>query len=105
MRIINKTGRRLGIGGPPSIILEAGSSALVDDEHYRAIYGRKQFKDWLEHGLVEVEEAHKEKPPKPIGVDIVHRGGGWYRVHVNGVDVSQENQRKADAEALAGNYQ
>jgi hypothetical protein len=43
-------------------------------------------------------------PTAPKAVDIVHSGGGWYDVLVNGEKVNEKSLRKDEAEELAEAY-
>lgn len=45
------------------------------------------------------------KGVKGEGVELHHKGGGWYEVFVNGFVVTDSNVRKADAEQIATEYE
>lgn len=106
MKITNHADRSIGLAGDPGIVIEPGETAVVYDEHYRNLAQGEQFMAWLSKGVISVDSGGVKhpKPAKPIGVKVTHRGGGWYRLYVNGVDVSQENMRKAECLKLAKNY-
>ena len=38
------------------------------------------------------------------GVEVHHRGGGWYEVYVNGFKVTDTNVRKDEAQDIAAEY-
>lgn len=65
----------------------------------------KEAGDELESAL---DDALSPKPPADLpegvtgnGVEIHTPGGGWYRVYVDGTEVTDGNVRKAQAEAIA----
>lgn len=52
------------------------------------------------------------QPPEPLpegitgeGVELNHKGGGWWEVWVNGFKVTDRNVRKEEAETIASEYE
>ena len=105
MKITNNTERTIGLAGNPSVVLDAGKTAVVDNEQFKTLQGPR-FDNWLGKGFISVAKGGKQKPkaPKPSGVDVKHVGGRKYRLFVNGVDVSQEDMKLSEAKKLAENY-
>jgi hypothetical protein len=53
------------------------------------------------------DESKPEPPPEGVegeGVEMIHKGGGWWQVYVNGFQVTDRNVRKDEAEAIASEY-
>lgn len=119
IRLINNANRALGLPGAPSVILEKGGFADVTQDHFEGLMENKTVAAWVSQGIVGVHEQRSdqagekpaesapktnEKPTSP-GVQVVAKGGGWFRVLVNGVDVAERSLRKDEAEAMAAEYE
>jgi hypothetical protein len=124
MKLINKSKRALGLpGANRSIILGVGEVKEIGAEDAKVIRKHRISANWLHQGLIELSEA-SAKTPKPklepgltadpvdepvvisqSGVEIRPKGKGWYQVFVAGIEVSQGSLRKADADALAAEYE
>ncbi len=135
MKILtNKGSRRLGIPGRPAIILGPGDSVSVTDKQSEDIHRNRTVARWLRAGRLHLSsDDGKVAPPEPViprvpprsriktsdkreesvlpggvtgeGIEVHHRGGGWYEVYVNGFRVTDSNIRKDAAKELAAEYE
>lgn len=128
-KITSNARRRLGLPGRPALVLDPGQTAEISDEQIFSLKGNRIASRWLASGIlvIEGEEAEAKpaprvRPPEPAkkpepaqadlpagvtgdGVETVHIGGGWFRVYVNGFEVSDGNVRKDKAETIAKEYE
>lgn len=122
MKLTNNASRALGVpGAHGSYIVKPKDSINITQMDLEALERNKTASGWLHTGLISIdgkgtvkESPAKEKPPEPqepkvepSGSDpeVVEQSKGWYKVFVGGIEVSQGNMRKADAEALAAQYE
>jgi hypothetical protein len=133
--MITNTGRRrLGLPGRPALILDAGQSAEITDKQLQEMMKNRTSARWFGSGLLAVdgkqleskpeagiESKPKSKPalssfviPTPEGlpegltgqdIELYHKGGGWWRVYVNGFEVTDGNVRKAEAKQIAAEFE
>lgn len=118
MKLKNNAGRALGVPSAHGhLIVDPKGSTDINPADLEAIKRNKTASSWLRTGLISVGEGGKNEKPsepkketeKPVpqgeGVVVEHQSKGWYKVFVAGIEVSQGNLRKKDAEALAAQYE
>jgi hypothetical protein len=132
--LTNSGTRRLGVPGRPALIIDAGQGISVTDEQLEVIKKSSTAARWLESGVltlsdksVEAEHTLKKVAPQPKskrkpvdrdkreevklpegitgdGVEKYHAGGGWWKVYVNGFEVTDRTVRKDEAASIAAEY-
>ena len=125
MKVINKSGRSLGLPLGETTVLKPGEERTVDAVERAMLEEHPLSSPWLYKGLIAFDDAPVKKHKRPVahtrverdhdeippevpkeGVVIYHTGGGWYRVYVWGLSVMDPDKkvRKAEAEAIAADY-
>ena len=131
-KLINNGRRRLGVPGHPAIVLSPGESAPVTEKQIAGFQRNKTVSRWMEMGTLALidDDGTIEEPkrtPKPKtgvrpkrdirkevvlpkgltgeGIETHHKGGGWYRVYVNGFEVTDRNVRKDEAKSISTEYE
>jgi hypothetical protein len=125
MTTITNTGRRrLGLPGRPALILGAGESAEVTDQQLQEMKKNGVVTRWFGSGLLVIDGKPIEPEPGSVankqaaaapeglpegltgqGIELYHKGGGWWRVYVNGFEVTDGNVRKKEAKAIAAEFE
>lgn len=127
MKLMNHAKRTMGIPvARGAVVLDPGQSVEISADDLSALERNKTAARWLKGGLISVgepkkgkdkpaeqdaesSEAESKEPEKAAentnGPVIEDQGRGWYKVFVAGIEVSQGNLRKKDAEALVAEYE
>ena len=105
----NNTNKEVGLPAPKlgALILGAGVASMVTDNHYRELAKSLYMQSAIKRGDVSVEyqDNPAEALPEVRGVRAVSTAGGWWRVYVNGHEITDKAVRKAEAERIAAEYQ
>lgn len=117
IRLINNAHRALGLPGARSVVLKRGGSEVVEQSHFEELMTNRTVAAWIAQGIITAEELNgDEKQPsaepkqpqddkkKPSQVQMIHQGGGWWKVLVNGHEATDKNVRKEKAEQIAAEY-
>lgn len=95
-KITNLMARPFTLKGSETLVLEPKAEETVSDDVAES-FGVFLYR-LVQSGFVKVESAEGEDPEN---VQIEHKGGGRYRVLVDGIQVHDELLKKDEAEALA----
>jgi len=103
MKLINKSGRALGVpGARASIIIGRGQSVEITAADRDAIHSNKTARAWLDCGMIEIKGS--VKPESSDTAIVKHVGRGRYNAFVNGEPLSDDPLDKEQAETMAGEY-
>lgn len=129
MRTLTNNGRRrLGVPGHPAVVLNPGESTEISDASLAIIGRNRTVARWLQSGVLTLSGSDGKPAPAPVapekeaekqaesppalpegvtgeGTEVHHRGGGWWDVYVSGFKVTDGNNRKDEAEAIAAEYE
>ena len=91
-----------------ALVMAARSTTEVTDRHWNELEKSIYTETAIRRGYVSVE--HKDDPPQPVkpdmrGVKAVSQSRGWWRVYVNGHEITDKAVRKSEAERIAAEYQ